>query len=189
MATHSSVLAWRIPGTGEPGGLPSMGSHRVGHDWKWLRILLVLSVYFFSILSVSSDLFNHPVFWWKFKLSLIFHNYKQCYGKPFYIFLLISRIVFLKEGSRSLARNFCVLERLTMFSLSPPPAPAIFKQLGSSMFIVTEDGCSKSEMRRRRCLQGLWFPKAQILRGMKKTDKDKMCGRHITKDRRTSVLG
>ena len=32
MTTHSSVLAWRIPGTGEPGGLPSMGSHRVGHD-------------------------------------------------------------------------------------------------------------------------------------------------------------
>ena len=32
MAIHSSVLAWRIPGTGEPGGLPSMGSHRVGHD-------------------------------------------------------------------------------------------------------------------------------------------------------------
>ena len=32
MATHSSVLAWRIPGTGEPGGLPSVGSHRIGHD-------------------------------------------------------------------------------------------------------------------------------------------------------------
>ena len=32
MATHSSVLAWRIPGTGEPGGLPSLGSHRIGHD-------------------------------------------------------------------------------------------------------------------------------------------------------------
>ena len=32
MATHSSVLAWRIPGMGEPGGLPSMGSHKVGHD-------------------------------------------------------------------------------------------------------------------------------------------------------------
>ena len=32
MATHSSALAWRIPGTGEPGGLPSVGSHRVGHD-------------------------------------------------------------------------------------------------------------------------------------------------------------
>ena len=34
MAPRSSVLAWRIPGTGEPGGLPSMGSHRVGHDWS-----------------------------------------------------------------------------------------------------------------------------------------------------------
>ena len=34
MATHSSVLAWRIPGTGDPGGLPSMGSHRVGHNWS-----------------------------------------------------------------------------------------------------------------------------------------------------------
>ena len=32
MATHSSVLAWRIPGTGEPAGLPSLGSHRIGHD-------------------------------------------------------------------------------------------------------------------------------------------------------------
>ena len=52
MATHSSVLAWRIPGTGEPGGLPSMGSHRVGHDWSdlaaaaalltlWIRSLFV----------------------------------------------------------------------------------------------------------------------------------------------------
>ena len=38
-ATHSSVLAWRIPGTGEPGGLPSMGSHRVGHDWvTWQQL-------------------------------------------------------------------------------------------------------------------------------------------------------
>ena len=47
MATHSCVLAWRIPGTGKPGGLPSMGSHRVGHDWSdlaaaavWLKLCL-----------------------------------------------------------------------------------------------------------------------------------------------------
>ena len=38
MATYSSVLAWRIPGTGEPGGLPSMGSHRVWHDWSDLAV-------------------------------------------------------------------------------------------------------------------------------------------------------
>ena len=41
MATHSSVLAWRIPGTEEPGGLPSMGSHRVGHDWSDLAAAAV----------------------------------------------------------------------------------------------------------------------------------------------------
>ena len=41
MATHSSVLAWRIPGTGEPGGLPSMGSHRVEHDWSNLAAAAV----------------------------------------------------------------------------------------------------------------------------------------------------
>ena len=38
MATHSSVLAWRIPGTGKLGGLPSMGLHRVGHDWSDLAV-------------------------------------------------------------------------------------------------------------------------------------------------------
>ena len=38
MATHSSILAWRIPGAGEPGGLPSMGSHRVGHNWRDLAV-------------------------------------------------------------------------------------------------------------------------------------------------------
>ena len=41
MAAHSSVLAWRIPGTGEPGGLPSVGSHRVGHDWSDLAAAAV----------------------------------------------------------------------------------------------------------------------------------------------------
>ena len=51
MATHSSVLAWRIPGTGEPGELPSMGSYRVGHDWSNLAaaIFLKASFYVFCI--------------------------------------------------------------------------------------------------------------------------------------------
>ena len=38
MATYSSVLAWRIPGTAEPSGLPSVGSHRVGHEWSDLAV-------------------------------------------------------------------------------------------------------------------------------------------------------
>ena len=43
MATHSSILAWRIPGMGEPGGLPSMGSHRVRHDWSDLAAAAAMS--------------------------------------------------------------------------------------------------------------------------------------------------
>ena len=43
MPNHSSVLAWRIPGTGEPGGLPSMGSHRVGHDSSDLAVAVVFN--------------------------------------------------------------------------------------------------------------------------------------------------
>ena len=60
MATHSSVLAWRIPGTGEPGGLPSMGSHRVGHDRIDLAAIIetrewsfYTSVQFSSVQSLS----------------------------------------------------------------------------------------------------------------------------------------
>ena len=52
MATHSSVLAWRIPGTGEPGGLPSMGLHRVGHDSSDLAAAAVIN----HLLLVNSSL-------------------------------------------------------------------------------------------------------------------------------------
>ena len=44
MATHSNVLAWRIPGMTEPGGLPSMRSHRVGHDWSNLAAAVVYHI-------------------------------------------------------------------------------------------------------------------------------------------------
>ena len=53
MATHSSVLAWRMPGTGEPGGLPSMGSHRVGHD----RSDLAAAAGFIMMSMQSSEMF------------------------------------------------------------------------------------------------------------------------------------
>ena len=57
MVTHSNVLAWRIPGTGEPGGLRSMGSHRVGHDWRDLAA--AAAVYICQSQSRSS---SHPLF-------------------------------------------------------------------------------------------------------------------------------
>ena len=49
MATHSSVLAWRIPGMGEPGELPSMGSHRVRHDWSDLAAAAAVACRFSSV--------------------------------------------------------------------------------------------------------------------------------------------
>ena len=57
MATHSSVLAWRIPGTGEPGGLLSMGSHSVGHDWSDLAAAVYVCACIFSQWVKSSDPF------------------------------------------------------------------------------------------------------------------------------------
>ena len=68
MATHSSVLAWRIPGTGEPGGLPSMGSHRVGHDWS--NLAAAVKTTFIKNLPSSS----HSENWCILLLSSWFHD-------------------------------------------------------------------------------------------------------------------
>ena len=63
MATQSSVLAWRIPGMGEPGGLPSMGSHRVGHDGHNLaaanninNLIILIDLIIFNNLIISKPL-------------------------------------------------------------------------------------------------------------------------------------
>ena len=56
MATHSSILAWRIPGMGEPGGLPSVGSHRAGHDWSALAVAVAANnfIYFTATVLVPT---------------------------------------------------------------------------------------------------------------------------------------
>ena len=65
MATHSSVLAWRIPGVGEPGGLLSMGSHRVGHNWSDLAADNSHSNKYEMIPHCGFDLhFIYSVRWW-----------------------------------------------------------------------------------------------------------------------------
>ena len=60
MATHSSVLAWRIPGTGEPGGLQSVGSHRVGHYWGALEALFPLLAFLFCFRLIFFFFFSGP---------------------------------------------------------------------------------------------------------------------------------
>ena len=66
MATHSSVLAWRIPGTEEPRGLPSVGSHRVGHDWSDLAAAAAAAAAAGYI-----DCSNPPFSTWRLKNSNI----------------------------------------------------------------------------------------------------------------------
>ena len=60
MATHSSVLAWRIPGTGVPGEMPSMGSHRVGHDWSDLAAAAAAAATLYKCLGVKTQLRSFP---------------------------------------------------------------------------------------------------------------------------------
>ena len=55
MATHSRVLAWRIPGTGEPGGLPSMGSQRVRHDYTEIRLIIFFAAKMKTLYRVSKN--------------------------------------------------------------------------------------------------------------------------------------
>ena len=55
MATHSSILAWRIPGVEEPGGLPSMGSHRVGLNWSDLAAAAAASFYSLKIEKIPAE--------------------------------------------------------------------------------------------------------------------------------------
>ena len=61
MATHSNVLAWRIPGSGEPGRLPSMGSHRVRHDWSDLAAAAAVFhyIYIYHIFFIHSSVDGH----------------------------------------------------------------------------------------------------------------------------------
>ena len=93
MATHSSVLAWRIPGTGEPGGLLSMGSHRVGHDWSDLAAAAALTFPFYTayIFFMNITLFE----------ILIISCRKLCLSLKYYFFWPLSSVHF----SRSVVSN------------------------------------------------------------------------------------
>ena len=68
LATHSSVLAWRIPGTGEPGGLLSMGSHRVGHDWSDLAAAAAMTTWVAAdvIVIYEEEIYKVMYFSWGF---------------------------------------------------------------------------------------------------------------------------
>ena len=71
MATHSSVLAWRIPGTEEPGGLPSTGSHRVGHDWSSLAAAVITTCFLNVMIEYLHTYLAHNKYWMNIQLLLL----------------------------------------------------------------------------------------------------------------------
>ena len=84
MATHSSVLAWRIPGMGEPGGLLSLGSHRVGHDWSDLAVAADISRVFWFEENVP-QLSGRA---WDGQIGRIFRKKRINFSQRIYPFLL-----------------------------------------------------------------------------------------------------
>ena len=109
MSTHSSVLAWKIPGTGEPGGLPSMGLHRVRHDWSNLAaaaaaaaVILIRNPYNWNVLKTFQDIVD--ILWVDFRSFRLFllrnicGPYKLCCKLHILIWILIlSFACFLKS--------------------------------------------------------------------------------------------
>ena len=82
MATHSSVLAWRIPGMREPGGLPSMGSHRVGHDWSDLAAAAAQIVNILGCASHVALLFHILIYLFAYLFIPPFANGKTIHSSP-----------------------------------------------------------------------------------------------------------
>ena len=83
MATHSSVLAWRIPGAGEPGGLLSMGSHRVGHDWSNLAAAAARTSCEWNHVLFVCDLFHsaHPC------CRILQNFFLRLHENPLYVYI------------------------------------------------------------------------------------------------------
>ena len=99
MTTHSSSLAWRIPGMGEPGGLPSMGSHRVGHDWSDLAAAAATDQKFLTGISVVLQSVNNEIqtkaryclpYTFNFLLRKTMQNMLLIISKQEYIFTWVS---------------------------------------------------------------------------------------------------
>ena len=110
MTTHSSVLAWRIPGTEEPGGLPSIGWHRVGHDWSDLAVAVAaytcmytyMHMYTYYIQCVCKIIYN-----------VIYECVCLCHNKA----NVYSKILPFGESTGKIYRDFQVVYFLKLLSL------------------------------------------------------------------------
>ena len=120
MAIHSSILAWRIPGMAEPGGLPSMGSHRVGHNWSDLAAAAAAAAADLIFFFLVDEIFLLFVC---FKYTFIYFNWRlitlqYCIGfalitslKPYlqiyFEVLGVRALIWILEGQNTAHNNIC----------------------------------------------------------------------------------
>ena len=127
MATHSSVLAWRIPGRGEPGGLPSMGSHRVRHDWSDLAAAAashhlpksIVRNLMEKIKALRSSLWHPP-----FKFNFFVHKLGNSSPLPEDV-VKVFYLAFLFFGLASLKIVTCIIIYLYVISKRPSLNPQV----------------------------------------------------------------
>ena len=159
MATHSSVLAWRIPGMGEPGGLLSLGSHRVGHDWSDLAAAaaakLILYLLFWNLLS-------SPIqsYFWTLKIWTILSFKKKIYlvvsclsCSMWDLWFRLTDSLVVACGLSSLTRDWTCVPRIARWILNhwatgkvPPPLPFL-KEINKLSLLEKFLGHSRTEQK------------------------------------------
>ena len=130
MATHSSVLAWRIPGTGEPGGLPSMGSHRVRHDWSDLTAAAALR-YVFIKYHLSTDSLIYSVSLFPFLCSL----------KCWYLYIQMCQLLTYWFMWKQVQGTFSARD-----TLSGVPSHIGIQLIFQQQYVVTHTKCCQLKM-------------------------------------------
>ena len=102
MATHSSVLAWRIPRMEEPGGLPSVGSHRVGHDWcAWAAAAAAAAAYTLKKINSFWEPYIRSLNLTGFELTLILFKFLYFPRLPWICYLISQTLYFLVHRRKS----------------------------------------------------------------------------------------
>ena len=138
MATHSGVLAWRIPGMAEPSGLPSMGLHRVGHHWSDLAAAAAFT-YWLGCFLFSNQFMTLLCFTLCFPFIFLFLFLIYALTHLYYLFLLyISNAISFLFHCLDLDIKLFIIIILTTFSILVLllfDASFFFKQIASKVFL------------------------------------------------------
>ena len=145
MATHSCVLAWRIPGTGEPGGLQCLGSHRVGHDWSDLAAAAAAAAGHLSSLCLSCRICKKGAERDIQFSSVQLLSHVQLFATPW---------ITARQASLSIINSWSLLKLMSVESVMPsrhlilcrlllllppiPPSLSLFQWVNSSQEVTKE---------------------------------------------------